>query len=155
MPERNNITFEIKEHLGIISKHDKGWNKEINLISWNGQAPKYDVREWDEYHERMSRGITMFPDEMKSLVNLYLAYNNRKVIEDRKNQEEEKRHRIESYRKSVSTNLHERQGQPSEETAVDQKLSKQGGEQKIKEPQETEEAKELEKKPNKHEQETA
>lgn len=43
MPERNNdITYEILEHLGTISNWDSGWNRELNLISWNGAKPKYD-----------------------------------------------------------------------------------------------------------------
>ena len=46
MSERN-ITFEIKEHLGVIAEFDNGWNKELNIISWNGNTPKYDIRDWD------------------------------------------------------------------------------------------------------------
>ena len=60
MPDKN-ITFEIREYLGVISQHDSGWNKELNIISWNGQSPKYDLRDWDPHHERMSRGITLHP----------------------------------------------------------------------------------------------
>ncbi len=51
MPDKN-ITFEIREYLGVISQHDSGWNKELNIISWNGQSPKYDLRDWDPHHEK-------------------------------------------------------------------------------------------------------
>ena len=30
------VTFEIKEHIGVISENNKGWTKEVNLVSWNG-----------------------------------------------------------------------------------------------------------------------
>ncbi len=30
------IKFEIKDKLGVISESSKGWTKELNLISWNG-----------------------------------------------------------------------------------------------------------------------
>ena len=40
------IKFEIKETVGTISQSPKGWTKELNLISWNGKAPKYDLRDW-------------------------------------------------------------------------------------------------------------
>ena len=43
MPE---FTYEIVKHLGIISEGAGGWAKELNLISWNGKEPKYDIRDW-------------------------------------------------------------------------------------------------------------
>lgn len=99
MPDKN-ITYEIREYLGVISEHDSGWTKELNIISWNGQTPKYDLRDWDPHHERMSRGITLHPAEMRKLVDLYLASNNRKRIEEGKSDEEKKRQRQEEYRKA-------------------------------------------------------
>ena len=79
MPDRN-ITFEIKEHLGTIAKYGSGWNKELNIISWNGAAPKFDIRDWDEHHEKMSRGVTLNQWEMRKLHDLYLARNNRVAV---------------------------------------------------------------------------
>ncbi len=38
------VRFEILEHIGIISIHPTGWNKELNIVSWNGGQPKYDIR---------------------------------------------------------------------------------------------------------------
>lgn len=99
MPDKN-ITFEIREYLGVISKHDSGWNKELNIISWNGQTPKYDLRDWDPHHERMSRGITMFPGEMRKMVDLYLASNNRRAIEEGQAMEAERNERRAEHRKS-------------------------------------------------------
>ena len=40
------IKFEIIKKIGVLSKTDKGWAKELNLISWNDREPKYDIREW-------------------------------------------------------------------------------------------------------------
>ena len=40
------IKFEIKETIGTLSTSPKGWNKELNLVSWNGKEPKYDLRDW-------------------------------------------------------------------------------------------------------------
>ena len=45
------VKFEIKEELGVLSEGSKGWRKELNLISWNGAAPKYDLRDWAPEHE--------------------------------------------------------------------------------------------------------
>lgn len=64
------INFEIKDELGIISESVKGWTKEFNLISWNGAAPKYDLRDWAPNHEKMGKGITLSADEVQELYRL-------------------------------------------------------------------------------------
>ncbi|GHU66396.1 hypothetical protein AGMMS49983_15950 [Clostridia bacterium] len=64
------ITFEIKETLGILSESTKGWKKELNLVSWNGREPKYDIREWDPEHEKMGKGLTFSKDELEKLRDL-------------------------------------------------------------------------------------
>lgn len=61
------ITFEIKETLAILSVSSKGWQKELNLVSWNGAAPKYDIREWSPDHTKMGKGITLTEDEMNKI----------------------------------------------------------------------------------------
>ena len=67
MTERENnreeITFEIKEHIALLNTSETGWTREVNLVSWNGTKPKVDVREWDPDHQRMSRGITLTETE--------------------------------------------------------------------------------------------
>lgn len=63
----NEVTFEIMEHIGVIDARKDGWKKEVNIVSWNGGEPKIDIRDWDPSHERMSRGITLFEKEAKTL----------------------------------------------------------------------------------------
>lgn len=64
------LTFEVVEEIGKINTFRNGWSKELNRVSWNGGDPKYDIREWDENHERMSKGITLFDYELKKLYDL-------------------------------------------------------------------------------------
>lgn len=64
------ITFEIEEHFGVINVSPTGWKKELNLVSWNGNVAKYDLREWDEDHSHMSKGVTLFKDEVKALTEI-------------------------------------------------------------------------------------
>lgn len=61
------IKFEIKETIGVLSESAKGWTKELNLISWNNKAPKYDIREWSPDHSKMGKGITFTAEELKKL----------------------------------------------------------------------------------------
>ena len=68
--ERDDITFEIANHIGVISVYPTGWKKEINVVSWNGASKKIDIRDWDVDHERMSRGVTFHPDEAKKVREL-------------------------------------------------------------------------------------
>lgn len=65
------ITFEIIEHIGVIGKrtdyYNNAWSKEVNIVAWNGKAPKVDIREWNEDHTRMSKGITFADEEAEAL----------------------------------------------------------------------------------------
>ncbi len=61
------IKFEIKQTLGTLSESSKGWKKELNLISWNDKAPKYDLRDWDVEHKKMGKGVTLTEEELKKL----------------------------------------------------------------------------------------
>lgn len=62
--------YEIVENLGIVSQPNNGWIKELNRISWNGREPVYDLRTWDESHDRMGKGITLTEDDLKCLKDL-------------------------------------------------------------------------------------
>lgn len=64
------ISFDIVEHIGVISSYSTGWSKELNLVRWNGGAVKYDIRDWDPAHEHMSRGVTLHEKEMRLLMDL-------------------------------------------------------------------------------------
>lgn len=68
--EMSEIKFEIQEELGTLSESAKGWTKEVNLISWNGAAPKYDIRDWAPNHEKMGKGITLTAEEAEALYKI-------------------------------------------------------------------------------------
>ncbi|EGK08825.1 YdbC family protein [Kroppenstedtia eburnea] len=62
--------YEIRQTVGTISENAKGWKKELNLISWNGREPKYDLRSWSPDHERMGKGVTLTAEELRQLREL-------------------------------------------------------------------------------------
>ena len=64
------LKYEIAEELGILSENEKGWRKELNLVSWNEREPKYDIRDWNPNHERMSKGITLTKEEAEALYEI-------------------------------------------------------------------------------------
>jgi len=65
-----NIKYDIVEQVGTISENNTGWTKELNLISWNDRAPKFDLRDWSPGHEKMGKGITLSTEELKALKEL-------------------------------------------------------------------------------------
>ena len=65
------IKYEITKHIGVLSESSKGWTKELNLISWNGREPKYDIRDWAPEHEKMGKGVTLTADEAVKLKHLF------------------------------------------------------------------------------------
>lgn len=62
--------YEIQESLGVISESSNGWTRELNLISWNGGNPKYDIRDWAPEHEKMGKGIGLTRDDLESLYDI-------------------------------------------------------------------------------------
>lgn len=61
------IKYDIVKEVGVVSENSSGWTKEINLISWNDRAPKYDIRDWAPGHEKMGKGVTLSADELREL----------------------------------------------------------------------------------------
>ena len=59
--------FEIVKKIAVLSEEASGWAKELNLVSFNGAPPKYDIRSWDADHEKMGKGITLSEEEMALL----------------------------------------------------------------------------------------
>lgn len=64
------IKYNILQTIGILSENARGWKKELNLISWNGGKPKYDIRDWAPEHEKMGKGVTLTEEELKALAGL-------------------------------------------------------------------------------------
>lgn len=61
------IKFDIQESFGVISETSNGWKKELNLVSWNDRASKFDIRDWDSNHDKMGKGLTLSTDELREL----------------------------------------------------------------------------------------
>ena len=64
-----NITCEIVEPIAVLSENERGYTKEINLVSWNGSDPKYDIRNWHPGRERSGKGITLTQEEIMNLMD--------------------------------------------------------------------------------------
>ncbi len=65
MPDQ--FEYQIIQNIAVLSESPKGWTKEINIISWNGREPKYDIREWAPDRNKMGKGITLSKEEAQIL----------------------------------------------------------------------------------------
>ena len=64
---KNDIKYEIIEHIATLSTSESGWSKEVNKVSWNDAEPVIDIRNWNEEHTRCGKGVTMTSEEYEKL----------------------------------------------------------------------------------------
>ena len=70
---RDELMFEITKAVGVIGEGTRGWRKEVNIVSWNGRPPKLDIRDWNETHEKMGKGVTLTGSETRAMMALLNA----------------------------------------------------------------------------------
>ncbi|MDX9800417.1 MAG: PC4/YdbC family ssDNA-binding protein [Spirochaetia bacterium] len=63
----SDFSYELVKHIAVLSENKNGWTKELNLVSWNGREPKYDIRDWAPEHAKMGKGATLQKDELLKL----------------------------------------------------------------------------------------
>jgi hypothetical protein len=68
--QKSDLQFEIIKQLGVIGEGTKGWSKEVNVVCWNNRRAKLDIRDWNETHEKMGKGVTLSVDESCALKDL-------------------------------------------------------------------------------------
>ena len=77
-------TYEVIQYCGKLSD-DQKYNKELRIISWNGNEPKFDIRVWydDNGNEKMQKGITLTSSEIETLYNILkeMEKNNAKEVD--------------------------------------------------------------------------
>ena len=83
------IDVRILEHIAVLERHENGWSREINVVSWNRGDPKLDIREWSPDHEHMTRGITLSEEQGRKLSDaLSKRYARREIRKLERNNEE-------------------------------------------------------------------
>lgn len=70
---QDKITYDVVKSIGVIA--DNGaWETQINMISWNHGAPKFDIRKWNIENNRMSKGISLTENEARELAKALTKY---------------------------------------------------------------------------------
>ena len=78
---RKAIQCTLKHHLGTLRENEKGWSREVNVVSWEGAASRLDIRDWSKNKDRSSKGVTFTRAEVERLRDM-LTILNLSVIED-------------------------------------------------------------------------
>ncbi len=61
------FSYEITERIAVLSTATTGWERQLNMISWNGREPKYDIRDWSPDGTKMGKGISLTAEELSNL----------------------------------------------------------------------------------------
>lgn len=74
----NDTNCNIIEQLCVFGEQDKEgkWTKELNIVSWYGNEPVFDLRSWDPFHNKSTKGVTLTKGEARKLqqtLNNYLS----------------------------------------------------------------------------------
>ena len=56
--------YEITERIAVLSQNPNGWERQLNMVSWNEREPKYDIREWSPDGNKMGEGNSLSHDEI-------------------------------------------------------------------------------------------
>ncbi|MGI6334210.1 MAG: YdbC family protein [Saccharofermentanales bacterium] len=69
------FTFKIIKSLGQLSTSRNGWSREVNLVSWNNNKAKLDIRDWAPDHNRMGKGISLNDEETAILKEILAEHD--------------------------------------------------------------------------------
>jgi len=78
---RTEIKSEIVKEIGILSTSKSNWNREVNIVRWNEDKPKLDIRDWAPDHEKVGKGISLSAEEVAVLKEILAEYDPYEVEE--------------------------------------------------------------------------
>ena len=70
---QDKITYDVVRNIGVLAVN-AAWETQVNMISWNHGAPKFDIRKWNVETDRMSKGISLTESEARELVRVLTKY---------------------------------------------------------------------------------
>ena len=73
--ERSEFVYEIKEEICALGERKStGYRKELNVVSFNGNPAKLDIRGWNADHTSMTKGVSLTDEEMDALIDAASEY---------------------------------------------------------------------------------
>ena len=78
------LEFTVIEKLGVLDS-DSPTPKELRVVAWGTNVPKYDIRQWKQNEdgtERPLKGLTLDSEELYSLYEILQEINEDNESED-------------------------------------------------------------------------
>lgn len=66
---KKEIKFEIVKSCAVLEEFASGWKKELNLVKWNDGEAKYDIRNWNPDHTKMTGGVTLTENDIQRIAD--------------------------------------------------------------------------------------
>lgn len=66
--------FKIIEQLHQFPDTGSAYRKELNIIDWFGNGPRYDIRGWSDDHTKMTKGISLTESEFRELIEFGIQH---------------------------------------------------------------------------------
>lgn len=67
MANNGEVTFNVTKSIWRLNNATNGWQKEVNLVAWNSNKPRLDIRDWNADKTKMKKGLTLSKDEALEL----------------------------------------------------------------------------------------
>lgn len=64
---------KIIKEIGVLKEGKNGWKKELNVVSWHGMEPKYDIRWWSPTKLEVGKGMTLTEEEFGVLKEIIMT----------------------------------------------------------------------------------
>ena len=72
---KEEIKLEVIKHLGTLRENNKGFTTEVNILRWNDDAPKMDVRQWTpDTHHPLKVGFSLTESQALKLYEILRNY---------------------------------------------------------------------------------
>ena len=103
-----NSDFKIIKHIATLPKKEGIWATEINLISWYGKKPVYDIRDWLPDHHEAGEGLMFTADEAK-FISAALCEEFRNNERDDPASRKKEFHCPKEHGSEITTEIHEKE----------------------------------------------
>ena len=65
---KEKLTCTIVREIAVLSENASGWRLELNEATWNGAAPKLELRRWGPGRDKCGKGVTLTREEAAGLL---------------------------------------------------------------------------------------
>lgn len=80
---KKEFEYKVIKEIGTLSEspNEKGYDKVVSVISWNGGKPKLDIRMWNKDRSKMGKGVSLSCEECYFLRDILNDDNNLEKVE--------------------------------------------------------------------------